>query len=190
MQRLQVKILITVAMAFTAAVGVVVPSVALATIHQPLHAHLLVPGKSIGPVYLGERESAVHIGPSVTNGPGSVFYRDYSITVAYKHGRAVALAISNQAIDPAARVTPYQYQTYTHPNISIGNAMGHVRARYPQAQCAHHTISVTPSLQTENCLLRGSHGHTFFAGGAEEAGRTIFVDAILVTVAAAGPKAP
>ncbi|MGH2869649.1 MAG: hypothetical protein ACRDNK_19040, partial [Solirubrobacteraceae bacterium] len=82
------------------------------------------------------------------------------------------------------------YQTHTHPDVAIGVPMGNVPSRYPQAQCAHHVIPQTPPLVTENCLLRSHHGHTFFAGGAVKQGQSIHIAAILVTTAAAGPKAP
>jgi hypothetical protein len=177
------------AVALVMAFAYTLPSLAVAK--KPHHDTLLVPGKSIGPVFLGESETDVHIGPRLTNGPGSFFYRDYSLTVAFKHGKAVAISTnSNEAFDPKALVFPYQYQTRTHPNVSIGNPMDHVPLRYPHAKCAHHVISLVPSLQTENCLLHGHHGQTFFAGRAEKQGETITIGAIVVTIPTAGPQKP
>lgn len=189
MHRLRLKVLPLALAALAVAVGSALPSLAVAKKHH--HALLLVPDKSIGPVHLGEPETQVHIGRRLTNGPGSFSYGDYSLTVAYQNGRAVAIATnSGEAIDPAALVFPWQYQTHTHPNIGIGNPMKHVRSIYPQATCAHHVISVVPSLETENCLLRSDHGHTFFAGRAAKHGETIRIGAILVTVPAVGPQKP
>jgi hypothetical protein len=177
-------------LALTVAFGYTTPPPAVASNHHLSVTRLLVPGKSMGPVYLGELRTNVHIGRSTTNGPGSVFYRDYSLTVGYKHGRAVGIATNILAVDPSALVSPGQYQTHTHPDVAVGVRMGHVSSRYPQAQCAHHVISVTPSLVTENCLLRSNHGHTFFAGRAVKQGQPIIIASILVTAPSAGPQSP
>jgi hypothetical protein len=160
------------------------PAVANRPTHYPL-----IPGESIGPVHLGELESSVHIGRSVTNGPGSIFYPDYSITVGYMHGRAAGLSISELAVDPNAMVSPGRYQTATHPTIAVGVPIGRVRSAYPHAQCAKHVIPSTQPQHTENCLLRSHHNHTFFAGGATTHG-SVLIAAILVSTAAAGPQAP
>ncbi len=190
MHKLRLTILPIAAAALTVAFGYAVPSLAVATTHHHFGPHLLVPGKSVGPVHLGALEANVHLGPTTINGPGSVFYRDYSITVGYLHGRAAGISISELAVDPNALVSPGQYQTHTHPNVAIGVPMGNVSSSYPHAQCAHHVIPQVPPLVTENCLLRSHYGDTFFAGGAVKQGQRIDIAAILVSTAAAGPKAP
>jgi hypothetical protein len=190
MHRVRFTVLTIPAAALIVACSYTMPSLAVATNQHHLGVHTLVPGQSVGPVALGASEAAVHIGPSKTNGPGSVFYPRYSLTVAYKHGRVVAIATNELAVDPNAMVSPGQYQTHTQPNVAIGVPIRHVSSRYPKAQCAHHVISHVPSLVTENCLLRGTHGHTFFAGGAVKQGQVILINAILITVPTAGPQHP
>lgn len=189
MRRLRLKIPIAAGALAVALATMLLPATA-ATAHFRFGPHPFVPDKSIGPIHLGESETSVHLGPTTRNGPGSVFYRRYSITVGYKNGRAAGLSISELAIDPTALVTPGQYKTPTHPEIALGVPMSKVSVAYPHAQCAHHVISDTPSLVTENCLLRSHSGHTFFAGGAVKAGQRVDIGAILVTVPGAGPQHP
>jgi hypothetical protein len=198
MNSLRLKSLSLATAALAVAISCALPSLAVAKKHHHFGPVLLVPGKSIGPVYLGEPKAKVHLGPSVSNEPGSFYYRDYSIVVAYQHGRAVAISTELRigGGDPNALVTPGQYQTHTHPVLAIGVPMGNVPSAYPQAQCAHHVTSLggggVPQKETEDCLLRSNHGHggTFFAGIAVEQGQTIRIGRIEVSVAALAPQAP
>jgi hypothetical protein len=146
-------------------------------------------------VYLGEPENSVHLGPVVRNGPGSFAYPDYSIVVAYQHGKAVAIATNilfNVNGQGGAVVRSGQYETPSHPVLGIGVAIGVVKSAYPQAQCAHHIISLEPPIEDASCLLRSNHGHThtFFAGNATTQGQTVRIGAILVTIASVGPQSP
>jgi hypothetical protein len=198
MHRLRLRVLPLAAAALTVALGCTLPSLAVAKKQHHFGPRLLVPGKSIGLVYLGEPEAKVHLGPSVRNEPGSFYYRDYSIVVAYRQGRAVAISTGLRigGGDPNALVTPGQYQTHTHPDVAIGVPMGNVPSTYPQAQCAHHVTSLggggVPQKETEDCLLRSNHGHggTFFAGIQAEQGHTVHIGLIEVLVAALAPQAP
>jgi hypothetical protein len=171
-----------------------VSSLAVATTN-PRPPVLLVPGKSIGPVYLGEPETSVHLGRVVRNGPGSFAYPDYSLGVAYKAGKAIAISTNilyNAHGQGGAVVVSGQYETRSHPVLSIGVAIGLVKSAYPQAQCAHHIISSEPPLESGACLLRSNHGHThtFFAGNATTQGQRVRIGAILVTIASVGPQSP
>jgi hypothetical protein len=167
-----------------------VSSLAVATTN-PRPPVLLVPGKSIGPVYLGEPETSVHLGRVLRNGPGSFAYPDYSLTVVYQHGKVVGMAI-NFLYKGGSVVQSGQYETRSHPVLGIGVAIGLVKSAYPQAQCAHHIIGQEPPLESGACLLRSNHGHThtFFAGNATAQGQTVRIGAILVTIASLGPQSP
>jgi hypothetical protein len=147
---------------------------------------IIVPGKSIGSVYLGEPQSHVHVGRVIRNGPGSFAYPDYAIVVAYRHGSAVAIA-TNFLFQSKV---PGEYETPSHPALRIGVAIGLVTSAYPRAQCAHHIISTVPPLEDEACLLRSRHGNTFFAGNATTQGQTVRIGAILVSIPSVGPQSP
>jgi hypothetical protein len=189
----RLRILPLAAVALAVAFSSVLASLAVAK--NDFVPRLLVPGTSIGPVYLGEPEAHVHLGPSVSNSPGAFYYRDYSITVAYQHGRVVAISTWVR-LGPDVIYPPGDYQTRTHPDIAIGLPMGNVPLSYPQAHCATHITSLggggVPTKEDEDCLLRSNHGHsgTFFAGIQVEQGQTIRIGAITISIAALLPQAP
>jgi hypothetical protein len=189
MHRLRLTVLPSVAAVAGVVLACVLPSLAVASSPN----RLIVPGKSVGPVHLGEPKADVHIGPSESNGSGGFFYSDYSLTVAYQNGKVVAISITlGTHPSPGELVAPGQYETHGHPRVGIPAPMANVRSRYPSAKCAHHSIPGPPTKGLENCLLKSKHGHTFFAGIAAKPGSVLYnhIGAILVTVPGAGPKAP
>jgi hypothetical protein len=170
--------LLATALAF----GCFVPSLALAT-----GPHTIVPGKSIGLVHLGELKADVHLGPSESNGSSGYFYRDRAITVAYQHGRVVAMSIVE-----GVGGSSWGYATQTHPAVGLYSEMAEVRSLYPHAQCAHHVLPGPPTKEQDNCLLRSHHGQTFFAGIAAKQGAPLagHIGAILISAKGAGPQKP
>ena len=191
MPRSRLTILPVAAAALAVALSGTLPSLATAKKHHHCHicAQPLVPGKSIGPVHLGEPESQVHLGPSVSNQPGTFSYRDYGLTVGYRHGKVVVIVITESSIAALA------YQTHTHPIVRLEDPMAHVPSAYPHAQCQHYVLNAPggkPDLVTDDCVLHDPHNHsgTFFGGSAGKPGPPIDVGLVIVAAAGYVPHLP
>ena len=197
MHRLRLRIL-PLSAALAVAFSCALPSLTVAK--EPPHCqHLcpqpLVPGKSIGPVHLGEPESQVHLGPSESHQPGSFFYRDYSLGVAYRNRKAVAIVLGGDTNPAFQALAEGGYETHTHPIVGVGRPVTHVPSAYPQAKCQHYILNApggTPDLVTEDCVLDDPHNHsgTFFGGEASKPGPPTEIGVIIVAIASVVPHLP